>query len=225
MIDLLHSPFLGASSWLPVSQALREAGAECQVIDLRDAVRNSTGYYTLLSEVAAAQLTPGAVLAVHSAAGALAPSIFASASRKPQSVVFVDALLPHPGRSWFETAPQSMREAIVGAAQDGLAPPWCALIPRLTLERLVPDDRLRASLEQDCPRLPLAHLREIAPPLVIPSGVPAGYLQLSAGYDAEAKLAEGLGWPVLRRAGHHLWPLTHPRDVAAALIELASRIV
>jgi hypothetical protein len=222
MIDLLHSPFLGAGSWLATSQAIGESGIGARVIDVGEAVRNGRGYYAVVAEAAAAQLSPGATLAVHSAAGALVPSILARASHKPRTVVFVDALLPHPGRSWLDTAPPSLRSVVVEKAQDGLAPPWFAWIPKQALERLVPDGPLRASLEQSCPRLPLAHLREIAPPLATPSGLPAAYVQLSAGYGAEAQAAESLGWTVLRRAGHHLWPITHPLDVAGVLIELVS---
>jgi hypothetical protein len=224
MIELLHSPFLGASSWLPVSRALREAGAACRVIDLGDAVRTTSGYYTAVAQAAADQVSSGAALAVHSAAGALVPSILERARHKPRSVVFVDALLPHPGRSWFDTAPQSMRAAIVEAANDGFAPPWWTLVAARTLERLVPDRRLRSSLEQACPRLPLAHLHEIAPPLAIPSRLPAAYLQLSPGYAAEAERAESLCWPALRLVGHHLWPLTHAGEVADALLRLTSDI-
>jgi hypothetical protein len=49
---------------------------------------------------------------------------------------------------------------------------------------------------------------------------PCAYLRLSEAYEDEAARADGLGWPVIRLASHHLALLTDPAVTAEALSQL-----
>ena len=171
----------------------------------------------------AEQITRPSVLVAHSAAGALAPAIVAAAEGRVTGVAFVDALLPHPGRSWLDTAPQTLRTAISAAATNDHVPPWAELLPPTLLERLLPDASMRSAVTSQCLPVPLRWLREPAPLLDDPPGLTHCYIQLSSGYDAEAAAATRRGWRTSRLDGDHLWPLTQPREVAEALRRASTR--
>jgi hypothetical protein len=215
---LLHSIFLSPLSWRGVAAELAAGGNQATLLDCRDVVRSGASYYDHAAQVVADQLPRQAVLVVHSAAGALAPSILAASEGPLAGLVFVDALLPHPGRSWLETAPQSLKALISErAADDHSVPQWPRLLPPKVLERLVPDVAMRSALIEESPPVPLSLLRERAPALDLPPELNVAYVHLSDGYDSEAQTARERGWRVLRIAGDHLWPLTHAVQVAKAV--------
>jgi hypothetical protein len=162
------------------------------------------------------------VLVAHSGAGALIPAVTARLSTPVAGVVFLDAILPHPGRSWFDTAPAEMRDQLRAGAQMGQLPPWDDWWPPGALARLVPDDATREALVGELEPLPIGYFEEPAPAEGFE--LPAAYLQLSGGYDEEARLAGRQGWPVVRLPLNHLAPLTQPRAVAPALLSLATRL-
>jgi hypothetical protein len=156
---------------------------------------------------------------VHSGAGALVPPIAALEAVK--GVVFVDALLPHPGESWFGGVPEQLGSRLRGMAKDGKLPPWHAWWPKGAMERLLPDRASGAAFLAEQSELPLAYFEESAPE--IPLTTPSAYLRLSEAYDADADAAEGAEWPVLRLNLSHLAMLTHPQPVADAIMLLAGQ--
>jgi hypothetical protein len=137
-------------------------------------------------------------------------------------VIFVDALLPHPGRSWFDGAPEAMRDQLRAGAQMGQLPPWDDWWPPGALEKLVPDAAAREALVGELEPLPLAYFEERAPTLGVTA--PAAYLQLSGGYAEEARLAGRQGWPVVSLPLNHLATVSRPQAVAGALASLAARL-
>jgi hypothetical protein len=154
-------------------------------------------------------------LVVHSGAGGLAQAV-AAATKTPTAVVFVDAILPHPGRRWLDTAPRPLVEELRRLAVRGLLPPWNLWFPSDPLPGLIPNGEQRAAFAAELPLTPLSFLEAPAPhPAVTES--PSAFLQLSAAYAAEALAAESRGWPVARLNLNHLAMITHPREVAAAL--------
>jgi hypothetical protein len=155
---------------------------------------------------------------VHSGAGALVPVIAARAGPRLRSVVFVDALLPHPGRSWFETAPPELADRLRSRARNGRVPPWTRWLPAPALAALLPDVEVRRTLAASAPPIPLAFLDQPAPMVSMPRCVPCAYLQLNAASAREAREARALGWPVRRLDGDHLWIMTWPDRVADALL-------
>lgn len=221
---LLHSPLLGPLTWRSVAAALRERGAAAETPAWTPLGDVDGDYYEALAGRMAALIGENGaapLLVAHSGAGSLLPSLVARLPRVA-GVVFVDAILPHPGRSWFDTAPQALRDNLRAGVVGGLLPPWSDWWPPGALERLVPDAATRDALIAELEPIPAAYF-ETKAPLAALSG-PAGYLKLSEAYEDEARLANRQGWPLVRLPLSHLAPLSEPAAVARSLEGLAERL-
>ncbi|HSV04593.1 MAG TPA: alpha/beta fold hydrolase [Phenylobacterium sp.] len=214
---LLPSPVLGPYSWRAVAEALGG-----QVLALPRLSSLGGSYYEQLAEAAAAQIAPGepAVLVAHSGAGALVPAV--AARRALAGAILVDAILPHPGRSWFDTAPAELRHHLRSGARDGRLPAWDEWWPPGALERLVPDEAAREALIAELEPIPVAWFEEVAPAGESPER--SAYLKLSEAYEDEARAANRLGWPLVRLPLNHLAPVSQPTAVASAITGLAERL-
>jgi len=215
---LLHSPLVGASTWAPLADACAARGVAAHVPVLPAWTELHPPYYPALA--AAVEVGGPACLVAHSGAGALVPAILAEAQGLVRSVAFVDAILPHPGRSWFATAAPALGNALRAAAVEGAAPAWDQWFPAGTLGGLLPDPDQRAQFLAELTPTPLAFLEEPAPELVIPADVAWGYLRLSRAYEDEAGEARRVGAPTLRLDSHHLAMMTDPEPVLTALLNL-----
>jgi hypothetical protein len=136
-------------------------------------------------------------------------------------LVFVDSRLPPlAGRSPLG-APEFMDE-LRAMATNGLLPTWSRWFGLDAMRELVPDERLRADLEAEMPRLPLSYF-EAAVPLPDEWGTrrPCAYLLLSAPYGESAAEARAYRWPVIEIDGvGHLAIATNPIPVTEALLDL-----
>jgi hypothetical protein len=135
--------------------------------------------------------------------------------------LLVDAVMPYPGKCWFDTAPPALAKRVREIAENGVLPPWDTWFGARAIDALIPDPAERAAFSADLPRIPLAYLEAVAPAEDAWRARPCGYLQLSEACGAEADAAEALGWPVRRERLSHLAMLTHPDRVAAILAEMA----
>ena len=222
---LLHSPLLGPLAWTPVAAELAGRGHAVQTPAWPRLSRVAGDFYPALADGVAAQLSGGGdppILVAHSGAGALIPALAARLATPAAGVIFVDAILPHPGLSWFDTAPAEMRERLRAGAQMGELPSWDAWWPPGALEQLLPETAAREALVAELEPLPLAYFEEPAPPDAFEG--PSGYLQLSGAYEAEGVAAGRYGWPLVHLPLHHLAMLTDPEPIAAALESLAQRL-
>ena len=215
---LLNSPLVGPATWVSLAPLLRARGHAVAVPDLTPLMRGEAPFYPALAEAAAAAVPDDAILVVHSGAGALVPAIAALAPLR--GAVFVDALLPHPGTSWFAGVPEPLGARLRGLAKDGKLPPWHAWWPKGAMEALLPDRTLGVAFIAEQSEVPLAYLDEIAPAIALTT--PCAYLQLSAAYKDDADAVEAAGWPVARLDLHHLAMLTDPDAVAAQIERLAA---
>jgi hypothetical protein len=207
---LLHPPLLGPAVWAPCAERLTAAGHRVTVPDLRPSVDPPEGWYDRAADL----VPPADVVAAHSGAGLLLP--LAADRAGAGAAVFVDALLPgRPTsdrfRGFLATLPVT----------DGRLPRWSDWWGEEAMAEEVPDAAVRARIEAEQPRLPVAFYDQSVP--VPPSWPPArvGYLQLSAGYDADAEGARNSGWAVRSLPGRHLDLATRPDEVAAELLGLA----
>jgi Alpha/beta hydrolase family len=227
---LLHSPLVGPLTWEPVAERLRNAGRAVVVPSLAGVTDGGPPYYRRLAarvagEVVGACAGSRVVLAGHSGAGALLPAIAdeiaVAGDAAVRGAIFVDAILPHAGQTWFETAPVSLGEHLVSLAREGVLPRWNEWFPAEAVSALMPEAALRQRFVADLPELPLAYFYETAP--LVPGWPPAhcAYLRLSEAYDEFAAEAERLGWPVRREDADHLAMLTQPDRIAAVLDQLA----
>ena len=222
-ILLSPSPLLGPASWTAVAESLNAGGRAAEVARQPSLLEITGDYYPTLAASIAEAARPGDVLAAHSGAGALVPAVLAAAAGRIVGSIFVDAILPHPGRSWFDTAPAAMREQLRAGAQQGLLPAWDGWWPPGALERLVPEAAPREALVAELEPLPIAYFEEVAP--AGEASGPSAYLRLSGAYDNEAKAAGRMGWPVVHLPLNHLAAVSHPTAVAGALAGLADQLV
>ena len=119
----VHSPVVGPSTWRGTADTLRRNGFRAEIPDLTRVVAPGGPYYPALA-AAVDDLADPVVVVGHSAAGALLPAIAEAVGDRTRGAVFVDAMLPQPGRSWFDTAPPGLEAQLRGIADRGLLPPW-----------------------------------------------------------------------------------------------------
>jgi pimeloyl-ACP methyl ester carboxylesterase len=225
-ILLVHSPFLGPSSLRPLAGELAARGRPTVLLDLRMTVAAPPVHARLIGGFADAvgdSGVAGPVLLVgHSGAGPLLPG-FADVLDDPVSaLVFLDAGLPTPGRSWRDTAPPELYRQLRDRSRDSLLPSWHNWFDQGLIKRLVPDEELRAVIADEASEMPLAFLKEERPSVRWTG--PAGYVELSEAYATDAARAHELGWPVRELRTHHLAAATDPAPVAVAVLDLLTEL-
>ncbi len=224
LLVLLHSPLVGPSTWQPSADLLHRKGYRVRTPSLADFTSGDPPYYENIAEHIADTARKGprtktVTLVAHSGAGALLP-IVAEKIEQPCYGIFVDAILPHPGQSWFDTAPSQLRAHLRGLVRNGFLPPWNQWFPPEVISTLIPDSDARQRFIGELPRIPVAYLEERAPTTGADRFLRCGYLQLSDGYSAVASKAEKAGWVTLRASADHLAVLTRPEVVCNALVSL-----
>lgn len=213
----VHSPVAGPSTWIYTAEVLQQSGFGCVVPDLTGVATTGPPYCPKYAKAAAAAVDGGVdpvVLVGHSAGGALLPAIAEAVGDRTTGAVFVDAMLPQPGRSWFDTAPPGLEAQLRGLATDGVLPPYHEWFPPGALADWVPDAARRRRLIAEIPRMPLAYFDEPAPPARFAQSVACAFVRLGAPFDAAAAKAQRLGWWVARRDWDHLRMLSDPEAVA-----------
>jgi hypothetical protein len=229
-VVLLHSPLVGPFSLRDAAEALRALGADAHAPAWPRLSAIEGAYYPTLVSAMAATIDGAAdgpvILAAHSGAGAFVPALAAALKASVAGAVFIDAILPHPGRSWLDTAPEALRDGLRAGAQMGMLPPWDGWWPPGALEKLVPDAGLRLALVAELEPLLLAYFEEPAPPQDLAGlAAPCAYLQLSDAYADEIRACGRMGWPTVSLPLQHMGPLTHPKAVAQVVHSLAGRLV
>ncbi|MPZ84242.1 MAG: hypothetical protein GEV28_29110 [Actinophytocola sp.] len=183
-----------------------------------------------MSELASESLNTGeedlagpVVLIGHSGAGPLLPAFADALEDTVTGLVFVDAGLPTPGRSWRDTVPAELYARLRSASREGRLPRWQRWFQPDPLTELVTDEHLRAEIADEAPEVPVAFLKEPRPDVEWDG--PAGYVSLSGAYTGDVAAAEALGWPVRRLDTHHLAPATDPDPVAVAVLEVLAELL
>lgn len=216
---LVHSPVLGPSTWNTTATLLRHRGFRCEVPDLTGVLATGPPFYPKLAAAVARPVSGGGsvVLIAHSAAGPLIPAI-ADTVPGPVRAVFVDAQLPHPGRSWFDASPAAAGAHLRALADGDMLPPYHEWFPSGTFEQMLTDPTVRRRFVAELPRVPLAYFDEPAPVTRRLSRRWA-YVRLSAVYDHVADEAARRGWWVARRDWDHLRMLTAPESIADVIAQ------
>ncbi len=223
LLTLVHSPLVGPGSWETLAVSAREHGHQVAVPDLTPTISDGPPYASSQVEVVARNVGQAkTVLVGHSGAGPLLAAV-GDALGDVDGYVFVDAGLPTPGKSWFETVPSELAAHLRGMARDGWLPPWSQWWGPDELAELLPDGEARERFAAGCPALPMAMFEEARPSSPGWADRPGAYLRLSDAYQQEADQARALGWPVIEVVGHHLSILTDPTAVIAPLLDLVGR--
>lgn len=219
---LVHSPLVGPRTWAGVAEELRGRGHLAYVPSLLDVLDGPPPYYPAFARAAAAPVDPSGgpvVLVAHSGAGALLPSVADALSVPVAAAVLVDAILPHPGQSWFSSAPAEIADQLRGLRDGDRLPPWHEWFPPDALAALVPDERLREAFVAELRPLPFAYFEEPAPRSESWPPAVRRYLRLSEAYAGAAADAASSGWRVDHLRSHHLAPVTAPAAVADRLVD------
>jgi hypothetical protein len=125
------------------------------------------------------------IAVLHSGAGGFAPTL-AAAAKDLAGIIFVDAVLPYPGKSYLENAPADLAAQLRRLTRDGYLAPWNAWFEIDPTPRLIPDSAARDLFVKDLPRVPFAFLEEVSRADSDWERLPAAYVQLSKIYEDTA---------------------------------------
>ena len=221
---LVHSPLVGPTAWSRVARELKRRQRQAVVPSLLGLAGAEAPQWRHAPDAvrAATASTKGPIVLVgHSGAGVLLPIVADTLTAEVAALVFVDSFLPRTGGR-LHLAPPGFMSQLRPLATDGVLPPWSKWFGEETMRELVPDDRSRAALEAEMPRLPLSYFDAIVP---LPAGWeahPCAYLLLSDDpYGESAAEARDRGWAVVEIPGAgHLAMATEPEAVTDALLDL-----
>ncbi|GGS39431.1 MULTISPECIES: alpha/beta fold hydrolase [Actinokineospora] len=213
---LVHSPFLGPASLRPLADALAALGHPAVLPDLRPSVVTPPVHQRLIgafADVMSDALPLGPVALVgHSGAGPLLPAFaeeIDDAGGQVRGLVYLDAGLPTPGRSWRDTVPAELYARFRSVSPDGLLPRWPDWFPEITVD---------PAIAEEAPEVPIAFLKEPRPSVDWEG--PSGYVLLSPAYADDLADARARGWPTRALDLHHLAAATDPEPTAAAVLEV-----
>jgi hypothetical protein len=196
---LVASPFTGPFAWSKIAPLLRAGNRRVEVHGVDDEIDGPI------------------VLVAHSGGGPKLPAL-AAARREVIGMVLLDALLPHPGRSWTQTVPEKFAQRLKAGAVDGKLVPWPQWWGDERMRELIPDDELREAFVRACPAVPVEVIDEVMADVPDPQAV---FVQLSDTYAPETTAARDRGWPVFVLDTNHLAVLTQPVEVTEALLRAA----
>ena len=144
MIVLLHSPFTGSLVWSGVAACLEAFGQRTVVPQFASAFEDTSVTPDDLAAAAAMAIMEAgaqqAVIAVHSGAGSLVLPLLELAGARVRTVIYVDALLPHPGKSWLSTLPAPLQARLVALSEDNRLPTWDRWFPADVLIAMLPNN-------------------------------------------------------------------------------------
>lgn len=220
---LVHSPLVGPETWRPVGEALRARGHRAEVPPLTDVLSGPAPYYPAIAHAVAdtvADADTPLVLVAHSGAGPLLPAVADAVAAPVAAAVFVDAGLPHPGNSWFDTAPPELADHLRGLSRDGMLPPWHEWFAPEEIAQILPDPTARDVVVGELRPIPAAFFDEPAPRSTRWPPPGCAYLLLSDAYADAAGTAAAHGWTVAHHPSDHLALYTDPEQVTERLLTL-----
>jgi hypothetical protein len=191
---LIHSPLVGPTTWLPVAREFEQRGRNALVPSLLGLTEAEAPQWRHIPEAvrgATAGTAKPAILVGHSGAGPLLPVIADALTTEVVTLIFVDSALP-PMSGSAGLVPPAFMDQLRVLAVDGVLPPWSGWFGEHAMRELVPDDLLRASLEAEMPRLPLAYFEASVPLPDDWDARPCAYLLLTGdAYGESAADARG----------------------------------
>lgn len=222
VLELIHSPLFSELTWSATAEALRADGFPAFTPSMNGVLDGSPPYYSRLVSTVSHQIEQhrgnrDVILVGHSGAGSLLPAISRGIAGSTVGSIFVDAILPHPGHSWFEEAPEELCRQLRELAHGGRLPPWHRWFPPRTTEELLPTAESRRRFFTGLPEAPLSYFEERAPSGGELEPEASAYLRLTDAYREAACEAGQRGWLVVHHPADHLAILTAPEAVAGAL--------
>jgi pimeloyl-ACP methyl ester carboxylesterase len=216
LVVLIPSALLGPATWEPTARALQRRGRRAEVPNLQCVSRGASPYWPAgVDAIVRSAAAEPVVLVPHSNSGLYMPAVIEALDEQVRAVVFVDAALPGAGHY----SQRSFLNNLVGA--DGLLPPWTSWWGESDIAELFPDADVRARVEAEQARMPLAYYDHLPP---APDGWDrphCAYIWFAEPYDQGAAQASAHGWPTRHVPGNHLHMLVEPEAIADVVLELA----
>lgn len=232
-VVLLGGSGLGPWAWERVKPILNAGGLRA----LTPQLRATSGDVTPAAEVSlvewiddvsgflAAHDHQDICLVAHSFAGYVAAGALAFEADRIRTVVFLDAVLPEPGRSWFDVMGPDVEQFMSGLAENDAIP----FFTREQLDQLYPGHGIsEADWKWMQPRLraqPLATYAQpaISEPLNSEGATRLAYVQCRRTVPPAADIsASSPGWTFRTLDTGH-WPMvTNPEATAKVINELAT---
>jgi len=222
LIVLIHSPLVGPFTWSLVAKSLQADGFDVLVPVLTDSGETPPPYWQQHAVSMQQALVPipperPLVLVGHSGAGSLLP-VLAQAARHPvKAYLFVDAVLPHPGKTQLEEMPEELCQLLASGERF---PNW----RDEDLREVLPDGCARQQLLAEVQPRPLTFFEEVLPEVSGWSDAPGGYLLFTQGYRPYLEQAQRARWPSRVLPAGHFHMLVDPVAVAATLVDLMKQI-
>ncbi len=222
LVVLVHSPLVGPFTWSLVAQRLQAVGVDVLVPKLTDRGETPPPYWqqhaaSLQQALTSVPQERSLVLVGHSGAGSLLPVLAQAAGHPIKAYLFVDAGLPHPGKTQLEEMPEELRRLLAAGERF---PNW----KDEDLREVLPDGRARQQMLAEVQPRPLDFFEEMMPEV---SGWPdakSGYLLFNQGYRPYLEQAQRAGWPSRTLAAGHFHMLVDPVAVATTLVELMKQM-
>ncbi len=222
LMALIHSPLVGPFTWSLVARQLQANGYDVLVPTLTDSGETPPPYWQQYAAsvqqalVSLPQERP-LVLVGHSGAGSLLPILAQAAGHPVKAYVFVDAGLPHPGKTQLEEMPAELRQLLTSGERF---PNWSDE----DLREVIPDGHVRQQLLAEVQPRRLDFFEENLPDVSGWSDAPGGYLLFTQGYRPYLEQAQRAGWPGRTIPAGHFHMLVDPVTVATTLVELMKQI-
>lgn len=222
LIVLIHSPLVGPFTWSLVAPQLQAEGFDILVPVLRDSGETPPPYWqqhalSIRQSLASVPQERPLVLVGHSGAGPLLPVLAETAGHPVEAYLFVDAGLPHPGKTQLEELPAELRQFLTSGERF---PNWSDE----DLREELPDRRIRRQALAEMQPRSLDFFAETLPDVPGWPDVPGGYLLFTQGYRPYLEQAQRAGWPNRTIPAGHFHMLVDPIAVAAALVELLKQM-
>lgn len=140
---LLHDAFQGGWAWQSIARSLRSLGClvytptfsgcgERSHIPVTDSPIHT--YLADIENLVSYEAVTDAVLVCSGFAGMLGPVLATRLQPAVRRLVFLDAAVPQPGKSYLDIAPEPIASLLRNNSRDGVAEPFMAGLPR-TLEQ------------------------------------------------------------------------------------------
>lgn len=225
LIVLVHSPLVGPFTWSLVARHLQASGFDVLVPTLTDSGETPPVYWQQYAAcvrdalVSIPQERP-LVFVGHSGAGPLLPALAHAVKHPVKAYLFVDAGLPHPGRSQLDelevsvpAIAQELRQLLVAGERF---PNWSDE----DLSEDLPDSGVRQQVLAEVQPRSLNFFEEVMPDIPGWPDARCGYLLFTQGYRHFLEQAQEAGWPTRTFQAGHFHMLVDPATVAEALVEL-----
>ncbi|HYR94951.1 MAG TPA: alpha/beta hydrolase [Methylomirabilota bacterium] len=228
---LVHGSFGGGWCWQKVAPLLEAAGHQMYrptltgLADRSHLLSPSVDLKTHISDVAELLFYEDidrAILVGHSYSGMVITGVAQTMPQRVAQLIYFDAYVPQPGQSRWDLVPPDSaaaeREAVGPDGGTGPPPPASIFVPIESGTAAWIDARLS-------PRHPVGTYEQSLPPdgSALES-ISRAFIQCMLGpsrFGPSAAKARDSGWPVRELAAGHFAMLTHPREVAQLLLELA----